>query len=216
MIKDSTTSSSRPAVSSAAFTQSIMIEAIERLKNGRYIDVKILKKDILCVHNFIGNTYTSTLYFLAAKYGLVEAIARAIILLHRFNELDAVEPILQKLHTYYHGPADQDSDDPSEVYLDMACSVYCTGLDKKFKGRTADILFKKQRLLAMIEYVGELCKTSKKLSTAEAKNAFEKATNGIGSAYPVGSTVQLVPGEKGKLTLVVKPPGMTAPLYFEL
>ncbi|KAI8868693.1 hypothetical protein GQ42DRAFT_163962 [Ramicandelaber brevisporus] len=217
MIKDSIPSSSRSEVDRYTARQRITAVVIYRLRSVRYDDAKNLKQDILCVQRFIDSPYTSTECFLAAKYGLVEAITRAIILLERFNELDEVEPILQKLHTYYRGPVDRfGNTPPSKVYLDMACDIYFTELDKEQKKNAADILYKKQRVCAMIEYADKLCKTSKRLSTAEAKNAFEGATNGIERVYPADSIVQLVTGVKGKLTLVVYPQDSTKPLYFEL
>ncbi|KAI8873786.1 hypothetical protein GQ42DRAFT_176214 [Ramicandelaber brevisporus] len=175
MIKDSIPSSSLSAVSSVDFTQSTMVAAIERLKNDRYDSVDRIKNDLGVVQLFTSDHKN---HFFATKCGLIEAVARAIILLHRFNELDQYQT---------RSP---------EMSLPQAFRSYFTELDKEQKKNAADILYKKQRVCAMIEYADKLCKTSKRLSTAEAKNAFEGATNGIERVYPADSIVQLVTGVK--------------------
>ncbi|KAI8869358.1 hypothetical protein GQ42DRAFT_179338 [Ramicandelaber brevisporus] len=184
MIKDSTPSSSRSEIDDEANNQGPMVKAIERLKRKTYDNAERIKSDLQGIQSRI---YDSKTQALAAKCGLVEAIARAIILLHRFNELDVAEPALKALHVYY--PYSLGTAIVGFIStLRQAQGDICKEWEKKLVGITDDkelqkvkaaILFKKQRLSAMFEYA--------------------------------------IPDEEGKLTLKVTFEHRTAnPLYFEL
>ncbi|KAI8866200.1 hypothetical protein GQ42DRAFT_165655 [Ramicandelaber brevisporus] len=223
MIKDSIPSTPERELDHNIRIETIVVAAINRLKEVHYDNAKNLKKDLEEVRDLIGDQHSSTLQLRAAKSGLIEAIARAIIMLERFNELDAAKSVLEELDVYYRGMSYSYVYPPFSKTLIKAHLDHCEELDKKLDGitdakereiTTAAILYKKQRLLAMVEYAGKLCEKSKKLSTIDARFAFADARSGIGYVYSHYSTVKLVE-EEGKLTLVVKPPAIK-PLYFEL
>ncbi|KAI8869344.1 hypothetical protein GQ42DRAFT_29765 [Ramicandelaber brevisporus] len=207
MIKESIPSSSDSEIDDIeARNQDSMVAAIERLKNDHYDNAERVKEGLKRVRRSIGKPYTSTKYRLAAKSGLIEAVARAIIMLHRFNELDVVKPMLEDLHTYGRRSA-------KLTVLRTVC-IYYKELEMEHEDKPADILFKKQRLYAMVRFAHKLCKASEKLSTGVAMNTFEQTVHSLENYYPPGSTFKLVQ-EEGKLTLVVKPYG-AKPLIFDL
>ncbi|KAI8866093.1 hypothetical protein GQ42DRAFT_165702 [Ramicandelaber brevisporus] len=218
MIKDFIPSSSDSEIDDEANDQDFMVAAIERLKNDHYDNAERIKDDLKKIETKLGGQHLSAKRLIAAKSGLIEAVARAIILLHRFNELGVAVPILMKLHSYRLGDAS------SKVFFKQVYKDFCEELDKKLDGITdvkkleekmATNLYEKQRLLAIVEYAHDLCRTSKKLPTIAAAWVFGCVSHGIGDAYPQCSSVKLVE-EVGKLRLVVEPPGTTTPLYFEL
>ncbi|KAI8865558.1 hypothetical protein GQ42DRAFT_165986 [Ramicandelaber brevisporus] len=215
MIKESIPSSSHSGVDHSTRIENILVAAINQVKNGHYDNANRIKKDLGKIERELGGQHLSARRLIAAKSGLIEAVARAIIMLHRFNELGVAEPMLKKLYVYRRYF--------TNFSLEQVHKDFCKEWDKKLDGitdakeleiTTAAILYKKQRIYSMIKYASQLCKASKRMPVAAGRIALRDARLGIGAANPPGSTVKLVE-EEGKLTLVVKPPAIK-PLYFEL
>ncbi|KAI8871168.1 hypothetical protein GQ42DRAFT_7035 [Ramicandelaber brevisporus] len=224
MIKESIPPSSLPIFETDIEIPYKIAGAIDRLKSVQYANIPHIKYDLEEIQYYIGDPYFPGLRSLAANNGLVEAVARAMIVLHSLNKLDEMEPVLKALHLYVRDKSNRSRHELPKICLNQVHKDLCKELDKKLEGITdhrelenekADILYRKQRLLAMVKYASQLCEISDKLSATEEKIVFRIAAGGIGSVYPPCSTIELV-DKQGKLTLVVKPRCSTEYLYFDL
>ncbi|KAI8866559.1 hypothetical protein GQ42DRAFT_72137 [Ramicandelaber brevisporus] len=142
------------------------IAAIDRLSSSIYKSEYEIKREVFTIEHFLNKSRIKSVYRLAIESGIIEAFARALILLHAMGKLDYSSPIYSILQIYKESPTETYRGDRANInYIDIVAKQAGRANPMMFRGgkcvsQETDqeaVMLTKIRLYAIFAYVKRLC-----------------------------------------------------------